>query len=68
MGGMQVVTTHSHCSFLKNFLTGAVFTLPLVYILLHSIPSSFLSYTNLAAFQAHRTSTSPPLPPPPQGI
>ncbi|KAM3208844.1 hypothetical protein ACQJBY_063501 [Aegilops geniculata] len=65
MGGTQVVT-HSHCSFLKNFLTGAVFTLPLVYILLHSTPSSFLSYTNLAAFQAHRTSTSPPLPPPPQ--
>ncbi|XBI08590.1 hypothetical protein VPH35_136298 [Triticum aestivum] len=60
--GIHVVT-HSHRSFLKNFLTGAVFTLPLVYIVLYSTPS-FLSYTNLAAFQAHRTSTSPPLPPP----
>ncbi|XP_044960285.1 protein ALTERED XYLOGLUCAN 4-like [Hordeum vulgare subsp. vulgare] len=59
MGGTQI-GTHGQCSFLKNFLTGALLTLPIVYILLYSTPS-FLSCTSLlAAFQAHRSGTSPP--------
>ncbi|KAM0914390.1 hypothetical protein ACQ4PT_011578 [Festuca glaucescens] len=66
MGETQVVNS-SHCSLSKKVLTCAsctLLTLPLIYILLYS-PPSFISYTNLlATFQAHGTSTPPPLQPP----